>query len=32
MNNPDTPQAPQAGSLKNLLASRPGAGGARRWL
>jgi HlyD family secretion protein len=28
MNNPDTPQAPQAGSLKHLLASRPGAAGA----
>jgi HlyD family secretion protein len=32
MNHPDTPQAPQAGSLKHLLASPPGAAGTRRWL
>jgi HlyD family secretion protein len=32
MNIPDTQQAPQGGSLKQLLDSRSGGGGRRRWL
>jgi HlyD family secretion protein len=32
MNTPDMQQAPQGGSLKQLLDSRPGGGGTRRWL